>query len=73
MIWILLIIGLITIFTYQKKDRTLKQQVDSYGGMGEKYKYLIDKFENQPDTEIVKISRDEVIINNTCKSTDNLY
>ena len=71
MIWILLIIGLITIFTYQKKDRTLKQQVDSYGGMGEKYKYLIDKFENQPDTEIVKISRDEVIINNTCKSTDN--
>jgi Sec-independent protein translocase protein TatA len=75
MIWILILIiaiGLITFGTYQKKEKTLREQVDSHGGMSRKYRRLIDGFENQLDTEVVKVSRDEVVIKSSANSTDNI-
>ncbi len=64
MIWIILIvvIGLIVVATYNKKDETLKHQVDRYGGMSKKYDYLITKLTEHPKSCVKQVTRDKVII-----------
>lgn len=63
MFWTLLILGGIGIVIYRflnDRDKMLIKQVDSQGGMLEKYKYLIEKLTEDPRINIFKITRDFV-------------
>ncbi len=65
MIWfiiIIVIVVLIVVATMNKKDETLKYQVDSFGGMAKKYELLISELTKHEQTKVTKVTRDTVVI-----------
>lgn len=75
MVWILIIVAVViwSIFAFQRdRNAMLKKQVDSHGGMLEKYKFLVDKLTEEQSSRIIGVTRDNIHIRsqNQTASTD---
>jgi hypothetical protein len=60
---IIVIIGIIGFIIYKflhNRDKMLQKQVDIYGGMAKKYKYLIENMIKDTDFKIVRVKRDQI-------------
>lgn len=66
MAWIILILIGIILFvlyiSYSERDRVLKVQVDSYGGMMKKYELLVENLLLWPDSKVTEVTRDKITI-----------
>lgn len=70
---ILVIIGLILYYFFRDRDKMLETQVDSEGGMQNKYSLLIDWLTNHPDARITKVRRDYVQISMIGQTTATYF
>lgn len=68
MFWFIILtsfIGFIFYIYHREKNIALYEQVDIKGGMTKKYSQVIEFWTNNPDTKIIKVTRDEVHIKYT--------
>lgn len=59
---IVLIILAIVLYTLWNRDKKLAAQVDTYGGMQNKYKLLVENFMLWPDSRITLVTRERIEI-----------
>ena len=61
--WILLIVVAFVIYkAFSFKEQVMQKQVDSYGGMQNKYSTLVKAFLSDTRSRIVQVLRDEITI-----------
>jgi len=59
---IVLVILVIVFYTLWNRDKKLASQVDTYGGMQNKYKLLVENFMLWPDSKITLVTRERIEI-----------
>ena len=72
-VFILVILAYLSFSGYKERNKLLEKQVDSFGGMANKYKYLIERLTAHPDAKVVKITRDHVHIRAVGNATATNY
>lgn len=72
MIWTVLILAILAFIGYnffKDRDKMLRHQVDTYGGMTNKYSYLITELTRDPSAKVVKETRDLIHIRSEAQTT----
>ncbi|MFC6269877.1 hypothetical protein [Frigoriflavimonas asaccharolytica] len=72
-ITILIILGIIIFFFLKDRDKSLENQVDTKGGIRNKYKLLVEFLSNHPNANITKITRDYIKIDCIMQTTSATY
>ncbi len=66
---ILVIAGIIIFYFLKDRDKMLENQVDTHGGMRQKYSTLIKELTTNPNSKVVKITRDHIQISCAMQTT----
>lgn len=75
MIWLLIVVilGYIIYSFLKDRDVALKAQVDSYGGIKNKYSDLVNWLTSDPNSRIIKITRDSIEITAVFPTTKTTF
>ena len=75
MFWIFVVLacGCIAYKFFQDRNQMLNQQVDIYGGIEKKYKFLVEKLLEEPNSKVVKVARDQIHITIEGNSTQTNF